>query len=445
MDSTKQERIRRFWKAYGKFLLKRGIAEESIPYYLRWARWDTAAYPRTPLRKRGAGDVTSFLQRLSNKAEVSDEQLDQAVDALRQLKHFIRSSLARELPWQELRHSIRPVRHDEPANREKAEPEATPPWASILVSEARRRAYPRHTEQAYLCWLKRLCRRFSLASPEKATPADLQQFFRELATRKDVSADAWKQALGAFSFFFGTATDNPEKLTALEHLPVPRGLVTYLGPHEAEQLLGELKGTTHLIASLIYHTGLRLGECTSLRVGDVDLEHLRITVRQETGEEERVITFPSILFGPLKAHLQQVKKLHQADLARNLGEAPLPKNVQESHAGEEKEWQWQWLFPGNHFSKPDQGDSPRREPVDHMRIQKAVTRAAARLGMDRRVSCRTLRHSFAIQLLKQGTDIQELRAILGHANLSSTMIYSLLLNQGPDPLEGVAHKIAIGQ
>jgi integron integrase len=191
-----------------------------------------------------------------------------------------------------------------------------------------------------------------------------------------------------------------------------------------------LSGTYKLMAKLLYGSGLRLMECVRLRVKDLDFANRAIIVRDAKGMKDRVTVLPESLVQPLQEHLQGVKRLHEEDLAQGYGSVYLPYALARKYPNADKEWIWQYVFPSKRLSVDPRTGIVRRHHISESSLQKAVREAARRAGIDKRVTCHTLRHSFATHLLQNGYDIRTVQELLGHKDVRTTMIYTHVLQRG---------------
>jgi len=182
---------------------------------------------------------------------------------------------------------------------------------------------------------------------------------------------------------------------------------------------------------LLYGSGLRLMECVRLRVKDLDFAQRQIIVRDAKGMKDRVTILPQSLIPFLQEHLQHVKRIHQDDLARGYGSVYLPYALERKYPNASREWVWQYVFPASKLSKDPRSGIIRRHHINESSLQKAIKRAAQRAGINKRVTCHTLRHSFATHLLEAGYDIRTVQELLGHKDVRTTMIYTHVMNQGP--------------
>lgn len=210
----------------------------------------------------------------------------------------------------------------------------------------------------------------------------------------------------------------------------PARVPTVLTREEAQRLLAQMRGTKWLMASLLYGAGLRLRECLRLRVKDADFGYGQITVRDGKGAKDRITMLPQSVHEPLKRHLMQVRVLHERDLAAGYGTVEQPAALARNYPRALCEWAWKFVFPSHKLSTDPRSGAVRRHHVYENYLIRGVKEAARAAHIDRHVSCHTLRHSFATHLLESGYDIRTVQELLGHSDVSTTMIYTHVLNRG---------------
>jgi len=300
------------------------------------------------------------------------------------------------------------------------------------VHEAIRRVYySRRTEEAYVHWIKRFIYFSGRRHPAVLGEAEVTAFLNHLAAERRVAASTQNQALSALLFLYREVLGRELAwLDGLQRATRPPRLPVVLTREEVERLLAELQGVRWLIASLLYGAGLRVMECLRLRVKDVDLGYRQILVRDGKGEKDRVTMMPERLASPLAAHLARVKSLHARDLEAGYGEVSLPYALARKYPRAGREWIWQYVFPANHRSPDPEDGVIRRHHLYDSVPQRAIREAALAARIAKRVSCHTLRHSFATHLLESGYDIRTVQELLGHSDVSTTMIYTHVLNKG---------------
>jgi integron integrase len=267
-------------------------------------------------------------------------------------------------------------------------------------------------------------------------------FLNHLAREREVAASTQNQALSALLFLYREVLGMPLPwLDELERARRPARVPTVLTPEEAQRLLAQMQGTKWLMGSLLYGAGLRLRECLKLRVKDVDFGYRQIVVRDGKGAKDRVTMLPQSVLEPLKRHLVRVKALHERDLAARCGNVELPDALARKYPRAQYEWGWKFVFPSHKLSADPRTGVMRRHHVYENYLIRGVKQAAGAARISKHVSCHTLRHSFATHLLQSGYDIRTVQELLGHADVSTTMIYTHVLNKGGrgvrSPLDGL--------
>jgi integron integrase len=322
--------------------------------------------------------------------------------------------------------------HESSERRETAAGVAERPRLLDRVHEAvRRRYFSRRTEEAYVHWIKRFIYFHGKRHPEALGEAEVTAFLNHLAAVRNVAASTQNQALSALLFLYKEVLGKElDWLDGLQRAKRPPRLPTVLSRPEVERLLAQLIGTRWLLASLLYGAGLRVIECLRLRVKDVDLGYRQILVRDGKGEKDRVTMLPEKLVEPLRAHLERVRLVHARDLREGHGEVHLPYALARKYPRAGREWAWQYVFPSKNLSADPDDGMMRRHHLDESVPQRAVKEAARIAGIAKHVSCHTLRHSFATHLLEAGYDIRTVQELLGHSDVSTTMIYTHVLNKG---------------
>lgn len=298
-----------------------------------------------------------------------------------------------------------------------------------FLVEIRSRHYAYRTEQSY----EHLILRFLAANSRIATSAmeasHIKAFLNDLVIHGNVSASTQNQALNALVFFFRHVLEHCEiELGELARSKRPKRLPVVLTRDEIRALLAEVDGMAGLIISLLYGCGMRLMECVRLRVMDLDFGYKQIMVRDGKGGKDRVVPMPDRCIEPLQRQLTETRTTHEADLAKGYGEVFLPHALARKYPSAPKEWRWQFVFPSSRLSADPRTGQTRRHHVHETGIQKMVKAATQRAGITKKVSVHTLRHSFATHLLEAGYDIRTVQELLGHKDVSTTMIYTHVLN-----------------
>lgn len=295
----------------------------------------------------------------------------------------------------------------------------------------RTRHYSIRTEVAYLGWVDRYIRFHGMRHPGELGAPELEAFLTHLAVKRDVAASTQNQAASAILFLYREVLGlNLPWLEGVTRAKKPKRLPVVLSTEEVAAVLDALEGTTALMGRLLYGSGLRLMECVRLRVKDVDFRRGEILVREAKGNKDRVTMLPQRLVEPLQRHLRRVKLLHEEDVMAGHGRVWLPHALAVKKPGAPLEWGWQYVFPSARLSVDPRSGVVRRHHVDEKALQRAIKRALVKAGIAKPATTHSLRHSFATHLLERGHDIRTVQELLGHADVTTTQIYTHVLNRG---------------
>jgi len=311
------------------------------------------------------------------------------------------------------------------------------------VREANRlRHGSRSTEKSYVGWIRRFILFHGKRHPAEMGAPEVTQFLSALAVEGQVAASTQNQALSALLFLYRHVLhqdlpwlDDIVRARRPKHLPV------VLTRDEVRAVISKLDGTPRLMATLLYGAGLRLLECVRLRVQDLDFAMNQIIVRDGKGAKDRVTVLPAVAKEPLTQHLLKVKRQHEADLIWGAGWVELPWALARKYPNAGREWPWQWIFPATRFYLHRATGQRRRHHLHETVLQRAVLEAARRARLGKRATPHTFRHSFATHLLENGRDIRTVQELLGHNDVSTTMIYTHVLNRGPSGVTSPADRV----
>lgn len=304
-----------------------------------------------------------------------------------------------------------------------------------LLVELRRAIRARHysprTEEAYVAWVRRFVRFHGTRHPLDLGEPEITQFLTSLATDHHVSASTQQQALSALLFLYREVLRcDVGRLDGVVRPRIPRRLPVVLTREEVKAVLGQLGGVYRLVATLLYGSGLRLLECLTLRIKDIDYSRGEIRVRRGKGARDRVTMLPVSARAVLAAHLERVREQHRRDLAVGAGAVALPGALERKYPNASREWGWQWVFPATRHYRDRRTGQRRRHHLHESPVQRAVKGAVRRAGIAKPATCHTFRHSFATHLLEDGYDIRTVQELLGHRDVRTTMIYTHVLNRG---------------
>jgi integron integrase len=295
----------------------------------------------------------------------------------------------------------------------------------------RARHYSLRTEKAYLGWIRRFIFFHGRRHPDALGPPEVAGYLSHLASECNVSASTQTQAFAAILFLYrdvlGCDLKGLDGVVRAKH-PVRIPLV--LARDEVRAILRRMGGTPLLMCSLMYGSGLRLLECCRLRVKDVDFHRREITVHDGKGRKDRVTVLPDRLTTELRVQLRHTQNQYLADLDGQAGYVALPYALDRKYPNAAREWPWQWFFPASRTYVDPETQQRRRHHFHETVLQRAFASAVRAAGLAKPASCHTLRHSFATHLLETGCDIRTIQELLGHSDVSTTMIYTHVLNWG---------------
>jgi integron integrase len=294
----------------------------------------------------------------------------------------------------------------------------------------RAKHYSIRTEEAYVDWIRRFILFHRKRHPDEMGELEITQFLNHLAVEKNVAASTQNQAFSALLFLYQQVLDRKlDFIDNVQRVTRPPKLPVVFTPAEARTVLAQLRGEHQLMAELLYGAGLRLMECVRLRVKDIDFGYGQITVRDGKGLRQRVTTLPRKVRRRLELHLAHVRALHQRDLASGGGRVYLPFALERKYRNADRSWPWQYIFPAAKLSTDPRSGETRRHHALEKNLQNAVKLAVQRAHVSKAASCHTFRHSFATHLLENGQDIRTVQELLGHKDISTTMVYTHVLNK----------------
>ena len=394
------------FEPFRQFLLHRGsIKPHYVPFYLKWVTECYHFLNLNPTTRMNGDQRRQFLDQMSRHYE--DWQVKQADTALRLYDYFLSREAKR-------------TSESQPATSEDWRP-----LEEKMRQMLRLRQRSLSTEKTYLTWVRSFQAFIQDKNPSALDGRDLQDFLSRLAVERKASPSTQNQALNALIFFYRHVLEkNIENELSAVRARQRRHLPVVLTPREIQSIFDHLSGTPKLMAMLIYGCGLRLHECLTLRIKDVDFEQNTIIVRSGKGDKDRRTMLPEALKDDLIRHMAEVRSLYEHDRGENLNGVWLPGALDKKYPNAGKEWGWFWLFPSKSLSVDPRSLAVRRHHVHSATLQKAFKVALEKANIAKQASVHTLRHSFATHLLERGYDIRTIQELLGHQNLQTTMIYT---------------------
>lgn len=469
-------------QGYEAVLREAGAKEATIPYCVGWVRRFFAAHPGRSRRELGRPELELFLTQVAAQPGISNWQVQQARNALEIYYERFRGIPLKPRPDAEPRASS-PMRTSDPVDR-------SPPAAASQVAASYRRDpasdkpkplmvargegapsptqeqrrdggvpssdgaqgarldwsalehevreclrvehYSYRTEQTYVGWIRRFVMFHGWQRPSLLAASDVQAYLRHLAIQRDVSAATQNQALNAVVFLYKKVLK--KELGDFSEFPRARSgfrLPVVASRDEIKAVLGRLEGRVLLMARLLYGTGLRLNEMLRLRVQDLEFDQRRIVVRAGKGDKDRYVPLPDSLRRSLAEWLEGRRRQYETDKSNNQHEVEVPGALAAKYPSAPYDWRWQYVFAADDFSEDPRSGHIRRHHVGELPLQRAVQQAVREAGLTIRFTPHCFRHSFATHLLEAGQDIRTVQALLGHSDVKTTMIYTHVLNRGP--------------
>lgn len=295
----------------------------------------------------------------------------------------------------------------------------------------RRLNMAKRSEEAYVGWIRRFILANDKRHPRDMGAPEVERFLTDLAVKGKVSPSTQNQALSALLFLYREVLGvTLPWMDAIQRARKPRRMPVVLTRREVQAMLGEMTGVHWLMASLLYGTGMRLMECVRLRVKDVDFERRELLIRHGKGGKDRRTMLPDSLIDPLQNQLAEAQRIHANDLRAGFGRVWLPDALARKYRNADVEWGWQYVFPAFKRSRDPRDGVVRRHHVDESGLQRAIKRARYAAHVHKPATCHTLRHSFATHLIEDGYDIRTVQELLGHKDVTTTQIYTHVLNRG---------------
>ena len=313
-----------------------------------------------------------------------------------------------------------------------------------LSQAIRTRHYSRSTEKAYSGWVRRYILFHGKRHPSEMGAEEVAEFLSHLAVREHVAARTQNQALHAILFLYGNVLGiTLPRIQGIAPAKTTRRLPVVLTRDEVMAVLGAMNGVTQLMATLLYGSGMRLMECCRLRVKDIDFEAKTIVVRSGKGQKDRVALLPEAVADELKRQLRNARMRWESDCHQGAGWVEMPFALARKYPNAGRSWSWQWVFPATRGYIDRETGERRRHHLHESVLQRDVKEAVQRAGLTKQATCHTFRHSFATHLLEDNYDIRTVQELLGHKDVSTTMIYTHVLNRGPGGVKSPADRLVL--
>ncbi|MDY6974123.1 MAG: integron integrase [Thermodesulfobacteriota bacterium] len=422
MDA-KEKNLQTFFENAG------GISRDKVKYYVWWLNKFLEYYSGSLDDVSGA-DLKSFGDHLENRG-YEEWQVKQAQEAV---FLYVERFLEKEIVFKD--------KDIDTAGKSGDHQASVKTWEEakdIFTSRMRLRHYSYNTEKSYGEWVRRFLLYTKLKSPSKAKPEHVKRFLTHLAIERKVASSTQNQAFNALLFLYRYVLgqefgDFRNTIRAKKSSRIP----VVLTKEEIKKIFRHLSGKQALALKLIYASGIRVTECVRLRIKDLDFGNHSLIVRSGKGDKDRLTLLPEFLHKPLTEHLNKIKEIHGRDFANGHGAVFLPEALERKYPNANKEWAWQYVFPSDDLSVDPRSGVVRRHHIGQQVLQRAMKNAVRKTDIGKAASVHTLRHSFATHLLQTGYDIRTVQNLLGHKDVSTTMIYTHVLKRGPHGVKSPA-------
>ena len=440
----KESREKHFWNNYLVVLAEHEIKTSLYTWYVRHCETFISKNRDIRLKQHTKSTVSAYLSDLINIGNTKAWQKKQAIEALGLLFKSIHAPLYQEIDWDYWKLSCRDLGKDHDTNyhlTHRIEYQSISPTTTADTEQAllladeinklrvsiRRLNYSIRTEKTYTDWVQKFLIFNGYKNSTDINQQGVMKYLEYLAIGRTVAPKTQSLALNAVSFYFKHVLSREigdisqfVRAKSREKLPI------IMTREEVSLMLDNLKGVQWLIASLLYGAGLRIMESIRLRVQDIDFGYSQIIVRDAKGKKERVVPLPAKLAQPLKEHLIEIKKQHVGDQEQGFGVVYMPQELVKKYGKSAEQWVWQYVFPSYKLSVDPRSNIVRRHHINESTIQRCVRDLSRKLEINKRVTCHTFRHSYATHLLERGMDIRTIQSLLGHKEVSTTMIYTHL-------------------
>ncbi|MFW2439894.1 MAG: integron integrase [Arenicellales bacterium] len=448
--------VSRFWDNYIAKVNQRGVKPKVVRWYVRHAEQYINKHPEERLINHTPQVVEAYISDMGRNSHHQDWQLQQLITSLQILfSDMLKLEWAKSFHWEDLKLQAASISDSHPTLARETDTidvkEITnslfvknykngefkkifslyPQLIHSLIKEIRLRHYSIRTEHTYLEWLLRYVKFHSLKNPSDLDNRAISEFLEYLVINRQVSSSTQSQALNALIFFYKHVlhkefTDSIEFTRSKK----PRRLPVVLSRSEVKILFKNMESRSHrLMANLLYGCGMRQMECIRLRILDVDFDYQQILIREAKGKKDRVVPIPQKLINELKYQISNTTHLHDDDLAQNIGQVYLPQALSRKYSTAGNKLRWQYVFPSLVVSKDPGTGVFRRHHIHESSLHRHIKSSVEKAKINKKVSCHTLRHSFATHLLENGYDIRTVQELLGHSDVSTTMIYTHVLNK----------------